>query len=255
MSDVWKSAVITSIGVATLVFVMGVANPAQTQTTALDDLPINDPDDILAVCGGDPNAGEPNFQASCAACHTLAEGEEHRGGPNLYALYGRTAGSATGFDYSVAMTTAGENGLVWGRDTLRAFLQDPSSVVPGTSKAAMPGMEDELYRTDLMTYVRLTTTPPPPALEDVTIPPELLAMQGDVPYGEFLASECASCHVSGAASATGVPRIDNLAREDMMLALLQYRTGARANQTMGSVAARLGDEEIAALAAYFAANQ
>lgn len=252
---VWKSGVIVGAGVAGLMLVLGGDSAAQTDILPTLDLPISHPDDILAVCGGDPTAGEPHFEVSCAGCHTLTEGGEHRAGPNLYALYGRTAGTAPGFAYSEAMTLAGEGGLVWGRDTLRDFLQDPASVVPGTAKAPMPGMDDEIYRTDLMTYVRLTTTPPPPALEDVTIPPELLAMEGDVPYGEFLASECASCHVAGAVSTAGVPQIDTLSREAMMLALLQYRTGARANQTMGSVAARLGDEEIAALAAYFQANQ
>ena len=153
------------------------------------------------------------------------------------------------------MTAAGAGGLVWDRDTLRPFLADPQSVVPGTTKPPMDGMDNEIYRTDLMTYVRLTTTPPPPAPEDVVIPDELLAMTGDAPYGEYLSSECASCHVSGQASATGVPRIDNLPREAMMLALLQYRIGARDNQTMGAVARSLGDEEIAALAAYFSQNQ
>ena len=251
----WKTGLITGAGAVSLVAVFGTTSLAQTDVLDLPDLPISDPDDIIAVCGGDPAAGEPHFEVSCAGCHTLAEGEEHRAGPNLYALYGRTAGRAPGFSYSAAMTAAGENGLVWGRDTLREFLQNPDAVVPGTSKAPMPGMEDELYRTDLMTYVRLTTTPPPPALEDVVVPPELLAMEGDIPYGEYLASECASCHVAGAVSTSGVPQIDTLTREAMMLALLQYRTGARPNQTMGSVAARLGDEEIAALAAYFESRQ
>ena len=252
---VWKVGVVAGIGAGALALFLGTGGVAQTDLRALDDLPISHPDDILAVCGGDPNAGEPLYEASCAGCHTLTEGAEHRAGPNLYALYGRAAGTAEGFDYSEAMVAAGDAGLIWGRDTLREFLQDPASVVPGTNKAPMPNMDDELYRTDLMTYVRLTTTPPPPAPDDVAIPPELLAMEGDIPYGEYLASECASCHVEGAVSTSGVPRIDNLGREDILLALLQYRVGARSNQTMISVAARLNDEEIAALAAYFAANQ
>ncbi len=242
-----------ALSVATTACLAGFAMTAESQQATVPDLdlPINDPDDIVALCGGDPSAGEPNFAETCAACHTLGEGEAHGVGPNLYALYGRTAGGAEGYPYSAAMVTAGEDGLVWGRETLRPFLADPQSIVPGTTKRPMPGMDNEAYRTDLMTYVRLTTTPPPPAPEDVLIPDELLAMTGDIPYGEYLASECASCHVSGQASTTGVPQIDNLTREAMMLALLQYRIGARDNQTMGAVARGLGDEEIAALAAYF----
>ena len=250
----WKTDAMIGLSVTALVLVVGSASRTQSQTLPGADLPISDPDEIIAVCGGDPNAGEPLFEASCSACHTLTGDGEHGEGPNLYALYGRTAGTAPGFMYSVAMMAAGKDGLVWSRDTLRAFLQAPERVVPGTSKAPMPRLDEELYRTDLMTYVRLTTTPPPPAPEDVAIPPDLLLMRGDIPYGEYLASECASCHLSGAGSTTGVPRIDHLARDEMMLALLQYRVGARTNQTMVNIAARLGDEEIAAIAAYFASN-
>lgn len=217
-------------------------------------LQISDPDDIVAVCGGDPDAGMPLFEASCAACHTLLEGEPHLEGPNLYALYGRTAGTAEGFDYSDAMIAAGETGLVWGRETLQPYFQDVQAIVPGTSHPQMPEMVDTTYRTDLMTYVRLTTTPPPPALEDVTVPPEVLALDGDIAYGEYLSAECAACHVPDGQSAGGVPQINGLSREDLMLALYQYRTGARDNSTMMSVAASLGDEEIASLAAYFSQN-
>jgi cytochrome c len=153
------------------------------------------------------------------------------------------------------MQRAGTDGLVWGRSTLAPFLEDPQSVVPGTTKQPMPGMDNVIYRTDLMTYVRLNTTPPPPAPEDVTIPAELAAMQGDPAYGEFLASECASCHVSGRAASSGVPQIDNLTSDEMMLALVQYRLGARDNSTMVSIAQTLGDLEIASLVAYFAQLQ
>lgn len=225
---------------------------ASAQTVADGGLPIADPDEILAVCGGDPGAGEANFALSCAGCHTLAEGEPHLAGPNLHGLYGRVAGMAEGYDYSDAMVSAGQAGIVWQRATLQEFLPDPVGYVPGTSHPAMPDMADITYRTDLMTHVRLTTTPPPPAPEDVVVPDAVLAMAGDVPYGEYLSGECASCHVAGAASANGVPQIDGLDREAMILALFQYRIGARDNQTMVNVAARLSDEEIVALADYFA---
>ena len=186
---------------------------AQGQETALDTgLPINDPDDILALCGGDPSAGIPNFEASCAACHTLNAGEPHLKGPNLYALYGRTAGTAEGFDYSDAMVAAGQGGLVWGRETLQPFFVDVEAIVPGTTHPQMPEMVDVTYRTDLMTHVRLTTTPPPPALDEVVVPAEVLAMEGDVAYGEYLASECASCHVAGGTSTADIPQIDGLDR-------------------------------------------
>lgn len=218
------------------------------------DLPMSHPDDILASCGGDPEAGRVHFEALCAACHTLGADETHAAGPNLHGLYGRVAGSLDGVAYTPFLRTAGQSGLVWGRESLRAFLIDPEAVVPGSAHGDLPPVTEERLRTDLMTYVRLTTTPPPPAPEDVVVPEDVLAMEGDVAYGAYLASECAACHLPGRDSASGVPAIDGLGRDEMIRALFQYRVGARPNQAMVTVAARLGDEEILALAAYFAAD-
>lgn len=236
-----------------ILLLLCVLSPATVAAQQIADggLPVSDPDDILAVCGGDPGAGAANFEISCAHCHTLADGEAQLAGPNLFGLYGRVAGAMQDFEYSDAMVASGEAGVVWERDTLQEFLPDPAGFVPGTRHPPMPEMADETYRTDLMTHVRLTTTPPPPAPEDVVVPAEVLAMAGDIPYGEYLAGECSSCHVQGGASSAGVPQIDGLDREAFITALFQYRVAARGNQTMVSVAARLGDEEIVALAAYF----
>lgn len=74
---------------------------------------------------------------------------------------------------------------------------------------------------------------------------------GDVEFGAYLASECASCHRPDAAS-DGIPPIEGMARERFIMALHAYREGERANQTMRSVARSLGEEEIRALAAYYA---
>lgn len=236
-----------------ILLLLGFLSPAAVAAQNIADggLPVTDPDDILAVCGGDPSAGAANFEISCAHCHTLTQGEPHLAGPNLFGLYGRVAGAMQDYDYSSAIVAAGEGGIVWQRETLQGYLPDPAGFIPGTSHPPMPEMADITYRTDLMTHVRLTTTPPPPAPEDVVVPAEVLAMVGDIPYGEYLAGECSSCHILGGVSSAGVPQIDGLDREPFITALFQYRIGARDNQTMVSVAARLGDEEIVALAAYF----
>lgn len=218
------------------------------------DLPMSHPDDILASCGGDPEAGRVHFEALCAACHTLGADEPHGAGPNLHGLYGRVAGSVDGVAYTPFLRAAGQAGLVWGRESLRDFLITPEAVVQGSAHGDLPPVTEERLRTDLMTYVRLTTTPPPPAPEDVVVPEAVLAMEGDVAYGAYLASECAACHLPGRDSASGVPAIDGLGRDEMIRALFQYRVGARPNQAMVTVAARLGDEEILALAAYFGAE-
>lgn len=248
-----KAACRVSILALTLV---GGAWSALAQQSMIEDvgLPISDPDDILAVCGGDPDAGIPNFAASCASCHTLSEGDAHLEGPNLYGLYGRTAGTAAGFAYSDAMVTAGTAGLVWGRETLQPYFQDAQAVAPGSIHPALPEMMNDTYRTDLMTYVRLVTTPPPPDIADVEVPADVLAMEGDFAYGEYLGSGCVACHVAGGASDGNIPIIHGLDREYVLLALFQYRLGARDNATMANAIAGLGDEELAALAAYFSAQ-
>ncbi len=81
---------------------------------------------------------------------------------------------------------------------------------------------------------------------------ESAAPDGDLAYGEYLSSQCVTCHqVSGHADG-GVPAIVGLPTDAFVDALLAYKNGERDNQVMRSVTGALGLEEIAALAAYFA---
>lgn len=230
---------------------VGLAGAAAAQTL---DLSITDPDEIAAICGGDINAGEPLFAAHCAACHTVGADEPDLAGPNLHALFGRTAGTRDGFDYSEALIAAGTAGMIWERETLHAYLSDPVAHVPGGAKDG-PAIGDELARMHLLTWLRVNTTPPPPAPGEIELPAELLAMQGDVAYGEYLASECAGCHQLDGTASGGVPAIIGLDPEGFLLAMYEYRLGTRPNAAMQTVSRSLGDEELAALAAYFATLQ
>jgi cytochrome c len=78
----------------------------------------------------------------------------------------------------------------------------------------------------------------------------ILAIEGDAAYGEYLGGECIGCHRAGAAD---IPAIDWMTPADIVRALHDYRIGRREHQVMNMVAARLGDEEIAALAAFLGA--
>ena len=75
----------------------------------------------------------------------------------------------------------------------------------------------------------------------------ILAIEGDAEYGAYLGAECTACHSEGAVD---IPAIDWMAPEDIVYALQAYRVGEREHQVMNMIAARLGDEEIAALAAF-----
>ncbi|SEO06643.1 c-type cytochrome [Palleronia pelagia] len=83
--------------------------------------------------------------------------------------------------------------------------------------------------------------------EDVAPIDALLEIEGDVAYGEYLATECTACHGGGGR----IPPLAGLPREYMLSALHDYKSGVRENATMKNVAMALGDDEMAALAAFF----
>ena len=75
--------------------------------------------------------------------------------------------------------------------------------------------------------------------------------EGDVEYGEYLSSECVTCH-QATDTDVAIPVIHGMDAEGMDAILKLYREGELENAAMQTVAKRLTDEDIAALAAYFA---
>jgi cytochrome c553 len=74
---------------------------------------------------------------------------------------------------------------------------------------------------------------------------------GDRALGEYLSSECVTCHQVSGRQVGGIPAIIGLP-EDAFTALMEsYKRRERDNQVMQTMAGRLSEEEIAALAAYF----
>lgn len=212
------------------------------------DLSLTDPDDIIAQCGGDSALGQIAFEANCAACHEIGEDAQSVNGPHLQEMFGRQIGSVPDWTYSDPLVQAGADGTYWEREPLHLFLEDPAQIAPGYA-LDHPTVMDDQDRRDILTYLRLNTRPAPPEIGDVEVPEEVLTMAGDVPYGEYLASECAGCHQQNGNG--DIPVIHGYPREAMITILFEYRAMARDNQAMQSVAGRLGDEEIVALAAYF----
>jgi cytochrome c553 len=73
---------------------------------------------------------------------------------------------------------------------------------------------------------------------------------GDAALGEYLAAECVTCHqLSG--QYHGIPPIVGWPAASFVEILTEYRLKRRANPVMQTVAARLSDDDMAALAAYF----
>ncbi len=81
------------------------------------------------------------------------------------------------------------------------------------------------------------------------------ASAGDVAAGKEKSAECASCHgAEGIAISDQFPNLAGQYADYLRVALKQYRSGERANGIMGAFATNLTDEEIANLAAYYAAQ-
>jgi cytochrome c len=79
----------------------------------------------------------------------------------------------------------------------------------------------------------------------------VLAIVGDPAYGEYLSSECSTCHQRNG-SDQGIPSVTGWPTEDFVVAMHAYKEKIRPHPVMQMMAGRLSDEEIAALAAYFA---
>jgi cytochrome c len=73
----------------------------------------------------------------------------------------------------------------------------------------------------------------------------------DVEFGRYLSSECMTCHAQTRADST-IPNIFGMAETTFAELVKAYRDKRMPNPVMQTVAGRLNDEEIAALAAYFA---
>lgn len=108
---------------------------------------------VLALCaaapaGAAPDAlrGEPIY-ARCLACHALAY---DRVGPRHCGLFGRPAGSVSGFEYSAAMKNSK---ITWDERTLDRFLAKPLAMVPG-STMTYDGVPDAKDRADLIAYLK-----------------------------------------------------------------------------------------------------
>ena len=207
---------------------------------------------------GNAERGAAVWEAECAACHLMGPGAAHDIGPHLNRLFGRRAGALEGFAYSASILRMGRDGLFWDMRTLDAYIANPYTLVSGT-RMAYPGLDDAGARADLLTFIRLHSDMPTDIPEaaptarrlEVELPPEVLALRGDREWGEYLASECTTCHQRDGA-AQGIPSITHWPEDRFVVALHAYREGLRPHQVMQSVARRLTDEDIAALAAYFA---
>lgn len=208
---------------------------------------------------GDAGAGADGFRKHCAACHQIGPDAKNRIGPRLTGIYGRRAAAVADFPgYSKAIARMGNDGLVWTLDTLDAYIENPKALVSGT-RMNFRGIKDATERANVLAYLRefsdkprdIPEAEPTARKTDHDLDPAILAIKGDPEYGQYLSSECVTCHqVNGADQ--GIPSITQWPEEDFVVAMHAYKAKLRPHPVMQMMAGRLSNDEIAALAAYFA---
>jgi cytochrome c len=83
------------------------------------------------------------------------------------------------------------------------------------------------------------------------LPMDFTLAAPDVELGRYLSAECVTCH-RGATAKSTIPNIYGLAEKTFVAVIKAYREKRLNNAVMQNIAGRLKDEEIEALAAYFA---
>ncbi len=112
---------------------------------------------LQAPAWADAARGEKNFKR-CAACHVLDPGK-NKVGPSLHQIFGRKAAQVPNFKYSAGMKQAAEMGLVWTRENLMDYLEDPRKFLrkfTGNKKAKnkmLQKFKKKKFRVDVIDYL------------------------------------------------------------------------------------------------------
>ena len=78
------------------------------------------------------------------------------------------------------------------------------------------------------------------------------AVAGDRELGQYLSSECVTCHRTSGQPMQGIPQIAGWPEDQFVAVMAAYKDKQRDNPVMQTIAGRLSEADIAALATFFA---
>ena len=134
---------------ATLVLLSGCGSSSDVAEQPVTEQSIAvDSQDAVEVAAAPVVATPPAF-AQCRSCHTVDKGGKNGIGPNLWGVFGKSAGQHAGFNYSPALKSSGRT---WDRETLDAFLSSPMKTIPGT-RMAFPGISNDAKRGEVIDFL------------------------------------------------------------------------------------------------------
>jgi cytochrome c len=95
---------------------------------------------------GNASRGADLYEAKCGACHSL---DSNRIGPKHRGVFGRKSATVPGFHYTAALKKLN---IVWNRQTLDRWLQNPTAMAPGTAMGYRLMVPQE--RADVIAYLK-----------------------------------------------------------------------------------------------------
>ena len=108
---------------------------------------------VTAHAEGDAAAGEKTFKSQCLRCHTIDEGGKNKVGPNLFGVFGATAGTRVASFAKRHSKAMKASGVVWDEKTLDGYLENPKAFMP-KNRMTFRGVKKAADRENLIAYLK-----------------------------------------------------------------------------------------------------
>lgn len=199
----------------------------------------------------------------CVPCHEVGPGAKHKVGPPLNGIVDRKIAGVDGYKYSRAFENAANQGLIWTKENLDAYLTKPAKFIKGT-KMNFVGVKETDKRhliidwlatfdadgNDVESETATASLDRDEGNNSTLLGANAATLEGDKDFGQYLSGECVTCHKPSGED-DGIPSITGWPKEIFVHAMYEYKMKVRTNPVMQNVAGRLSDEELASLAVYF----